>query len=90
MLAIRRAPAPQLIRVLGRQSEEDMGTESLGKRGALLVGPLVAIFLVAFAMYGTEGPPDNERVNSVARLVGVAYGIYAVGIIAFWVKAGRK
>ncbi len=53
----------------------------IGRLAVWLIAPLVVIFGVAFALYGSDGPPDNERVNSVARLIGLVYGIYAVVVI---------
>jgi hypothetical protein len=61
----------------------------VGRRVAALVAPLAAIFVVAFAFYGVEGPPDSARVDSAARLIGMAYGVYAVVLIVRWRKAAR-
>ncbi len=53
-------------------------------------GRWFAILGVAFAIYGFEGPPDDERVNSLARFLGFLYGLYAVALIAFWVSGSRS
>ena len=51
-----------------------------------IVAPLLAIFGVAFALYGVEGPPDTVRVNAAARLIGMGYGVNLVGAVFYWWK----
>jgi hypothetical protein len=62
----------------------------IGRLAVWLVAPLLVIFGVVFAIYGSDGPPDNERVNSAARLIGVVYGIYAVVMTLVWRRSGPR
>ena len=59
----------------------------IGRLAMWLVGPILVVFLALLAIYGTEGPPDNERFNAGARLIGVLYGVYAVVMILIWRKS---
>jgi hypothetical protein len=59
------------------------------KRAVMVVGPIVAVVLIAFAVYGTEGPPDNAPVDAVTELVGVTYGAYLAVLTFVWLRAAR-
>lgn len=56
------------------------------KRTLLIVLPPAVILLVAFAAYGTAGPPDTVRANALFRLLGMIYGVYVVALIYVWLK----
>jgi hypothetical protein len=62
----------------------------IGRLATWLVGPILVVFLALLAIYGTEGPPDNARVNAGARLIGVLYALYAVVAIVIWRKSGAS
>jgi hypothetical protein len=63
---------------------------NLAWRAGLLLGPFIVLFVVVFAMYGPEGPPDTPRANAVTQLMGTVYGIYIVAIVIFWLARRRK
>ena len=50
----------------------------------LLLVPLLVIFGIAFAIYGTEGPPDDARTNAAVARLGTVYGIYALVVFVLW------
>ena len=55
------------------------------KAAVLLAGPLVVLIVVALAMFGTDGPADNDAVGQAAfRLLGMIYGMYLIGLSIAW------
>jgi hypothetical protein len=55
------------------------------KAGILIVGPLVFLIVVALAIFGTDGPADNDAVaQAMFRLLGMVYGIYLIGLSVAW------
>jgi hypothetical protein len=56
----------------------------------LLLVPLVLIAAAAVSVYGLQGPADNDRnANAIGSIVGAVYGVYAVGVIAWFIKRGK-
>jgi hypothetical protein len=57
------------------------------KIALLLLGPLVLLIGVAFAMFGTSGPADNDiRAQTMFRLIGMVYGIYLIALSLVWAR----
>jgi arginine exporter protein ArgO len=51
----------------------------------LLLVPIVVIAVVAVAIFGIEGPPDqDEMANRVASFIGMIYGFYMVSAFLIW------
>jgi hypothetical protein len=55
------------------------------KVAILLLGPLVLLIVLALAIFGTDGPADNDPVAQAAfRLLGMVYGIYLIALSIAW------
>ena len=52
----------------------------------LLLVPMVLIAAAALSVYGLQGPSDDDKIaNTIGLLVGASYGVFAVGIITWFV-----
>ena len=61
------------------------------KVAVLLVGPLVLLIAVALAIFGIEGPADNDAVaQATFRLLGMIYGMYLIGLSIAWSRRRRS
>ena len=61
------------------------------KAALLLLGPLVCLAAVAIAIFGLDGPADNDlREQALFRLLAMVYGIYLIALSIFWARRRQR